>query len=242
MTRSSEPQPLRSLLDEALQRVPIHVFILDGALVCRYAAPAGETFLGLPRERLVGLDIGAILPPARNGLRPALHGAARQGVSWTHPAHEYRHQSDEGEVLYVWAIRVEPVALHDERGVLLTLQDIAEHIAARTRVEIERDRLLAVTGILERQLASHTRRAQELCAKVRNVVAPISGYLQVIAHRRALLGGQSIAEMIDGTILPQLRAMVDLLDAFDASVSLPSEDELASDRELPREDETPPGA
>lgn len=218
MNAASEPQPPRFVLDDILQRAPLHLFVLDRDLVCRYAAPVGDSFLGLPRADLVGLDIGDILPPARNGLRQSLHDAAHERKPWAHPQHEYRHPTEDGEVLYVWAVSVEPVALRDSQGVLLTLRDILEHVQTRTRLEFETERLRTALRMRDQQAAARAQAAHELCLKVRNLLAPITGYLQVIARRPTLLTGQTLPEVIERNLLPQLGDLVDRVDRFESAL------------------------
>src|SRR5687768_15368499 len=76
-----QPVP-RAVLDRLLQRTPVNVFLFDTNLVCCYAAPVGDHFLGRPRDDLTGRQAAEILPPAADGLAPVLERAARDAERW----------------------------------------------------------------------------------------------------------------------------------------------------------------
>src|SRR5579864_4083813 len=124
---SARPLP-EGLLDALLQRAPLHVFVFDRGLSCRYAAPFGSAFLGLMREEMLGRAVAEIVPPVGNGLHSALERVAAEGATWRHPGYRYRHRGATGEMLYVWSVQAEPVAIERERGVLLMLQDVIDSV------------------------------------------------------------------------------------------------------------------
>ena len=137
------PPPLG---DALLRLTPINVFLFDTDLICRYAAPVGDQFLGRQRDELVGRDAAEVLPPAANGLRPMLERAAREASTWQNP--EYRFTRREGgvEQACCWSIHVEPVAVEDYRGVLVSWSDILEQAQERESLKAEVDKLRRDAG------------------------------------------------------------------------------------------------
>ena len=214
-----------SVLDELLQRTPLHIFLFDRMLSCRYAAPVGGAFLGLRREQLLGRAVTEILPPAGNGLHAALQRVAVDGLVWQHPHYRYSHQTVMGEVLSVWSIQAEQVAIRageDERGVLLILQDLIDCVREQERLQHESDELRAAL-VVERQRAATQRRARhELHTAIRNLLAPASGYLQVLARKPGVLRGWRVRDVIEEQILPRLNDIAAALDQFDDSASDPA--------------------
>jgi hypothetical protein len=186
--------------DTVLRLVPAHVFIFDSALVCRYAAPTGGAFLGRSQEQLTGRHAFEILPAAGNGLRPMLERAAYEGSGWSTPQYRYNHRLDGAEIAYIWAIEVEPLAVADQRGVLLTFCDVLELVE-------ERDRLRERSAEREQQLVV----AEE---RVRTVMTSALGYLQILARRPELLRRYPLTSTIEDRVLPRLHEVLQTLAAL----------------------------
>ena len=53
-TASSSPALPQPLLETLLHRAPLDLLLFDVRLICRYAAPAGDTLLGRTAAELVG--------------------------------------------------------------------------------------------------------------------------------------------------------------------------------------------
>ena len=205
MTASPTAALPPSLGDALLRLAPVNVFLFDTDLVCRYAAPVGDEFLGEPRERFVGRHAADILPPAANGLRPVLERAAREATAWQNPEYRFIHRIGDVEQPCCWSIDVQPVAVEDYRGVLVSWSDIIQQ--AR-----ERESLLAEVASLRGQARERNTALIGLLSDLRNAITPISGYLQVIVRRPEMLGSRSPAEVIASQVLPRI---TDVLDATD---------------------------
>src|SRR5207248_3276175 len=92
--------PPHAFWDLILRLAPQHLFVFDMELICRYAAPAGDAFLGQPREQLTGRHAAAILPPAANGLRPILERVVQEGEPWRTAHYRYAHRVADAETVH----------------------------------------------------------------------------------------------------------------------------------------------
>ena len=204
---ASSPSPTLPppLLDRVLQQAPVDVLLFDTALVCRYAAPAEETLFGRTPEQLVGRHATEIFPPAADGLRPMLERAAQDAAGWRSPHYRYTYRESGSEMLFCWSIQVEPVAMENYRGVLVTLSDVQDLVDENDRLQAELE-------------AQRTARRQ-LQTAVRTLLAPVMGYLQLIARRPHALRGRPAAAVIEERVLPRLREIVAAVDGPNAPPS-----------------------
>ena len=225
------PAPLPSpLLETMLHLAPLDVLLFDTELVCRYAAPSGETLFGRTADQLVGQHAAEIFPPARGDLRSALELAASSAETYEYPSYRYTYAEPAGttEVLFCWSVRIEPVMLRDYRGreefqgVLVTLADVQdladendELRRERAVLERENQRLKDALAAAQEQQAAAAEARLAIRATVRNQLAVVTGYLQVLGHQPAALEGQSTAEVIDAIALPRLRGVAEALDALE---------------------------
>ena len=209
MTTASPPPGLPPpLFDLVLRLTPLDVLLFDRALICRYAAPAGDQFLGQPRDELEGRHAAEILPPAADGLRPVLERAANEQVNWRDSRYLFSCEVHGVPTEFCWVIQVEPVQVEGYEGVLVTLTDSNE---LREAVE-ERDRLRAELEESRRRAAVRRGALHDLRATLRSLLAPISGYLQVIARRPHALAGRPPAAVIADHVLPQMGGLVAAAD------------------------------
>ncbi len=185
--------------DAVLQQAPVHVWVFDTDLICRYAAPAAGNFLGRPPGAMLGRSAADLLPPAAGEVHHALERATA-GERWQHNA--YRVHCD-GEECH-WQVAVRPLALSGARAISLCI--------AETAAKAELETLRTEVATLRRADAQRRRELRELQAALRAGLAPISGYLQVIAHRPHALPGLSTAEAITGRILPALARLTRTVD------------------------------
>ena len=123
-----------------LRLLPAHILLFDSTLTCRYAAPAGETFLGQSQAQLTGRHATEILPPAANGLGLVLERAMQE------PSGGPPRITGIAIVLgmpksLMLGIEVEPFAVAGQQGVLVTLRDVLELIEERDRLRLENDDL-----------------------------------------------------------------------------------------------------
>ena len=200
------------LYDRLLRLTPVNVLLFDTDLVCRYAAPVGETFQGRRPEDLLGLPAADVLPPASNGLRSVLEQAAHQARAWQNQEYRFTHTVNGVEQPCCWSIHVAPVAVNGYRGVLVSWQDIIEQAEERDRLQNELRRLRPELERLRREARERNAALVQLLSDLRNAVTPLSGYLQVIVRRPETLGGRTPAEVIRTHVLPRIS---DILEATD---------------------------
>jgi signal transduction histidine kinase len=201
MTTQPETVLPREVFDTVLRRTPVDVFVFDTDLICRYAAPVGDSFLGQPREQLTGRPAAEFWPPAANGLRPMLQRAAREAESWQDAGYQFVHQAGDQELSCCWSVQIEPVAVDGFRGVLVSTSDVLK--AAADRQELER---------LQAEQQERNEALLEAVSDLRNLITPLSGYLQLIARRPGTLGLRSPAEVITAVVLPQIRTILETVD------------------------------
>jgi CRP-like cAMP-binding protein len=155
------PAPVPAPLLEALLRMaPLDVLLFDAQLVCRYAVLADDTLFGRTAEQFLGRPVDEIFPPARGDLRSAMR-LASSGTSYEYPAYRYTYADPEGttETAFCWAVRIEPILLHDYRGreefqgVLVTLADVLDLTDENDRLRRENDELQREADRLRRELA-----------------------------------------------------------------------------------------
>ena len=184
------------LSDVLLRLAPVNVLLLDRELVCRYAAPAGESICGWSREDVIGRPVAEVLPPARNGLGAVLRRAAEEARPWHHP--EYRFTvAQQQNASGCWSVAVDPVATPEFHGVLVSWTEIVER-------EAERERLLDEVERVRRQARERNAAVIQILSDLRNAITPLSGYLQVIARRPETLKGRTAADVIADFVLPRV--------------------------------------
>lgn len=216
-TASSAPSLPQPLLETLLQRAPLDLLLFDVQLICRYAAPAGDTLLGRPAAALVGESAETLFGREAGDLLAALRLAAAVASPAQYPEYRYTPQEAEQQTYHCWSVAVEPVLLHDYRGseefrgVVVTLADVEDLVAERDRLREAEGRLTAENAALRLQLDASRQRAEEARARVRTQLAPLSGYLQVLARRPELLVGQDEAALLQ-RLLPRLSDIVRAVD------------------------------
>ena len=209
------------LLDGLLSQAPFDILLLDRRLICRYAAPVGDAFLGQPRESLVGRPIAEIFPPAAAELRPTLQRTVREMSRWRTSLYEFRHEANGVTTEYCWRIQIQPFSMGSAWGMLMVLADACDLRDASAA----RDQLQAACDRLREQEAARRDGLEQLRTRLRSLLAPLAGYLQVLVRRPHVLGGQSPAAVIGRYILPQVDALVATIDELNAdrdSVSAPT--------------------
>jgi nitrogen-specific signal transduction histidine kinase len=206
--------------DAVLRLVPSHVFIFDATLVCRYAAPAGEAFLGQSRESLLGRHAAEILPPAANGLRPILERAAQEAARWSTPHYRYSQRVADEETVHIWAVQVEPLVMTDHSGVLLTLYDVLDLVEERDQLQLERSALEVQLQQVHALVQERERELRASGAHLRTLLTSVWGYLQLLARRPQGLGERSTTATIDDLVMPQLREIIQTVNDFEHGVDV----------------------
>lgn len=216
-TAPYHPAPPSVILDHLLRSSPFDVLLFDVELVCRYAAPAGEALLGRSAAELVGKSAGTMFGADASDLLTALRLAADGAATYQYPEYHYEHQDAETRTFHCWSVEIEPVLLHDYRGadefrgVLVTLADIGDLTDERDRLRASEARLAAENASLQLQLEDHQQRAVLAQERVRTLLAPVAGYLQLLARRPELLAGRDRAATMEH-LLPALVEIVELVD------------------------------
>ena len=155
-----------------------------------------------------------IMPSTANGLRAALERAATGAERWQTPHYQFRHRAGGTETIHHWAVSVEPLEMIGEHGVLLALSDVQALVN-------EQNRLAAQVNDLLEQQEREVRGKQALYKQMRSVLAPISGYLQLMARRPQALAEHPNADVLEQHLLPLLRQLLDLVQQ--ASHTSPTE-------------------
>lgn len=202
-----EPPLAPPLWDAMLRLAPVNVLLFDTELICRYAAPVGTLLMGKPPAEWIGRPAPEVLPPAANGLAAPLRLAAAtaDAASWRSPEYRFALRLDGIDQPCCWSIQIDPLVVESYRGVLVTWSDILDAVTERAQVEAQ---LAALAAQREQRATAITA----LLSDLRNLVTPISGYLQVMARRPATLAGRPFASVITENVLPRLD---DLLVAID---------------------------
>jgi hypothetical protein len=224
---AESPSPnLPVVLMESLMRLaPLDVLLFDTDLICRYAAPTDDSLFGRSAAALVGEPATALFSSQHRDLHIALRDAAQDASSFAYPTYRYADTDDETRQYYCWSVRIQPVHLLDYRGreefrgVLVTLADVQDLADERDRLEQAQERLLAeqvrLRASMEDMRARLTQSAathEDVRARVRDLLAPVSGYLQLIAERPSVLDGRSPEQLIAEIVMPRLGEIVATVD------------------------------
>src|SRR5215216_4660659 len=157
MVASPSPSAPGAVLDALLRRAPLDALLFDADLVCRYAAPAGDTLLGRTWAELVGATAEAIFGPAGGDLVAAARLAVDAATPAAYPVYRYERAEAETRVYRCWSVAIEPVLLHDYRGreefrgALVTLADVRDLADERDRLRDAAARLTAEVADLRLQ-------------------------------------------------------------------------------------------
>ena len=214
-----------SLMESLIQLAPLDVLLFDTDLVCRYAAPANETLFGRTAVELIGESATALFARQSGDLHSALREAAQDAGSYDYRAYRYTDVAAETQQYYCWSVRIQPVNLIDYRGreefrgVLVTLADVQDLADERDRLQQAQERLLSenarLHGGLEdlrARLSSSASSHQQVRAQVRDLLAPVHGYLQLLTQRPDALRGHSPEALVAEVVLPRLRELVATVD------------------------------
>jgi hypothetical protein len=228
------PSPPMPLLETLLRLAPLDVLLFDTDLVCRYAALADGTLLGRTVEQLIGEPADAIFGAEAGDLLSALREAAQDAGSYQYPSYRYTFGDAETQTLYCWSIRIQPVLLLDYRGreefrgVVVTLADVQDLVDERDRLREAEQRLLIENGVLHAETEELQAQRRALIAgryaiqtQVRSLLAPVYGYLQALAQRPGVLGGETIETLVERELLPRLRDVVAAVDEAAAGADRP---------------------
>jgi hypothetical protein len=208
-----------------MRLAPLDVLLFDTDLVCRFAAPAGDTLLGRSAADIVGQSALTLFAPDHGDLHSALWEAADDAGTYDYPAYRYAIEGADTKQFFCWSVRIQPVHLLDYRGreefrgVLVTLADVQDLADERDRLQSAQERLLSENarlhaGLEDLRVRLDAERAahRHVQADVRDLLAPVQGYLQLLAERPAALAGQTAESLIVQHLLPRLREVVRTVD------------------------------
>ena len=102
-------------------------------------------------------------------------------------------------------MHVDPVAVADFRGVLVTLADVQDLADANDQLRAEIEAAHQREAVLRTALVN-------LQATVRTLLAPVVGYLQLIVRRPQALASRPVDALLDERVLPRLREVVTVVD------------------------------
>jgi PAS fold len=207
--------PPHAFWDLVLRAAPSHLFVFDTALICRYAAPSGEEFLGIPRDDLLGRHAAEFLPPASDGLRPLLEQAVFEGKEASLPQYRYAHRVGDAETLHLWSVRATPLHLDSYRSVLLALSDIVNLVEQRDQLQFRCDDLQGEVERLRRAQAEGNRGLGALVIQLRSRLTPVLGYAQLLVRRPELLGSRAPEAILRDEMLPQLHLVVEIVQSLE---------------------------
>jgi hypothetical protein len=202
------PTPLWDLV---LRLAPLHVFVFDAGLVCRYAAPLDGTFLGQPGERCLNRHASEFLPPATDGLGSALEGVLQEGAPWRTDHYRYSHRVGDAETVYTWAIEATPIQAPPHRGILLTLTDVLQLVEERDRLRLQCEDLQDIAEQLRHQQTERDRVLTATATHMRTLLTPVWGYLELILRSHEFRTEAALRSVLAGTVLPQLHELLDLV-------------------------------
>jgi PAS domain S-box-containing protein len=162
------------LLEILLRRAPVDVLLFDAALVCRYAAPAGETLFGQTAAELVGRSVSEVFP-TQDGLAAMIEAVLHQDGGWRDPGYRIPRRTEQRAVFSCWSVTVEPVTTTDFTGVLITLADVKDLA----------DEVESLRHELESLRHENEQSRLVLQERVRTRLTPALGYLQVLSRGRS---------------------------------------------------------
>ena len=96
---------------------------------------------------------------------------------------------------------------------LVTLADVQDLADENQRLQVETELLRTVVRALEQRAATLRRDLQSLQTAIRTLLAPVVGFLQLIARRPHALAGTPETVIIEDYLLPRLRDVVATVDA-----------------------------
>jgi hypothetical protein len=188
------------LMDGVLKALPVHVLYFDRGLICRYAAPYGERFLGRREEELLGRHAALIFPGAT--VSPSLEATLDTGDPWRCDHLEYPAGPDAAWQGGVWRIdaRVLPAPVPaagdscesgsavddmppraEKRGVLVScIERTGEPDAPANSSEIDSNSLAEAYAAGR---AAEARHWAALIERVRTKLTIIRGFTQLMRRR-----------------------------------------------------------
>ncbi len=187
-------------LQRMLMQLPVHVFVFDARLVCRFAAPSGPAFLGRTVDQLVSVPAMEIFGRV-TAIVPRLLQVVQSGTAWMHPALSYPADPAGQWPAGTWQVHVQP-----------WLDGLAEPDEAEAAVEAMAAGQPATHGVLvccapietqggaERppdsgEWNAEGRRSALLLERIRTKLTVIRGNVELFARRELRAGSQPPLEI-----------------------------------------------
>lgn len=189
-------------LEQMLLLLPVHVFLFDTRLVCRFAAPSGPSFLGRTVDELVSAPAMEIFGRVAI-MVPRLLQVAQSGTVWMHPSLAYPADPAGQWPAGTWQIHAQPW-----RDGLFELADTGTPAPALSRPA---DRP-AAHGVLvccqplepsagappapePAEWHAEGRRTAQLLERLRTKLTVIRGHVELLARRELRSGGRQPLEL-----------------------------------------------
>jgi signal transduction histidine kinase len=186
----------RHTLHQMLLAVPVHVLCFDRELVCRYAAPAGGSLLGIDAFDLIGRELHRILPDAGE-LQPLLRLVFDTGRRQQIEHFELERQGSGAVRGDAWMLLAQPCTLGtaadaapalggapgQEAAVLLTCyRCTCAHRCCPADAAHARE-LVPAGSAFEEGRDAEARRSAMLLERVRTKLTVIRGFAQLLRRR-----------------------------------------------------------
>ena len=207
--RAREAEELRSRSDlqfrMVFERAPVGIAVIDSDHRLMAANKAFSTLLGRPVDQLIGMESSMLVSPARQpDYREAVTALERDG-QWQGRLTMVR--ADDSTVEVDWSLGFNPAT-----GIRLA---IGTDVTASTKIEAERERLLASERAARAEAERANRLKDEFLAtlshELRNPLNAILGWASVL-RRRAPAELSDGLEAIERNARVQAQLISDLLD------------------------------
>jgi len=189
-------------LQQMLLLLPVHVFVFDARLVCRFAAPFGPSFLGRTVDQLVSTPALEIFSRVA-AVVPRLLQVLQSGSTWMHPALSYPADPAGHWPAGAWKVHLQPWP----DG----LQELAdtEHSAPESSAAENQP---AAAGVLvccqpvepqadagvapEEAWQTEGRRTAQLLERIRTKLTVIRGHVELLARRETRSGERQALALV----------------------------------------------
>lgn len=189
-------------LQRLLLQAPMHIFVFDARLVCRFAAPHGPAFLGRTVDQLVSAPALEIFSRVAT-IVPRLLQVVQSGTSWVHPALAYPADPAGRWPAGAWQVHLQP--WHDGMGAAnaaeagpAAMEEPADQLAA-PGVLVCCAPIEAPSGAEPASDAgewhAEGRRSAQLLERIRTKLTVIRGNVELFTRRELRTGRQPPLEL-----------------------------------------------
>jgi signal transduction histidine kinase len=187
-----------------LIKVPVHIFVFDARLICRFAAPYGPAFLGRTNDQFVSAPALEIFARV-SAIVPRLLQVTQTGVTWAHPSLAYPADPAGQWPAGVWQVHMQPwdgeltEELLEEQGQEAAAEELDGGPAANG--------VLVCCAPIEQESGSEPasaaaewhaegRRSAQLIERIRTKLTVIRGNVELFTRRELRAGGPLPLELV----------------------------------------------